>query len=323
MEYKLNPIRNRLPKQKLLIIGLVVLLVVLLLENFLSYISIQPVPPHQVELLESFELVWHSHAKSPNVLTESGALRDLQIFTYLDAGENKLILPTWEGNPLFPKLYLTSFELNTGKIQWQTLLDYNELALGNNSKNIIAVAQETERCTPDERGYCDAVRISSYSIATGEEEWVSYHDNMNSAATISVNDELVSISGFATRSDFREEISIAADTGEKLVFQDIRPDTSNYSLKINLGLLGFDEVDIVSNYEIDGGYLFFLTSQDNSLWVVDQNSPKIVGQVKFGGASFNEGNNVNEFAIASDDNIVTVYLGDSQQLLVFRFLPDE
>ncbi|MEJ2748031.1 MAG: hypothetical protein P8183_08995, partial [Anaerolineae bacterium] len=163
------------------------MIIAVVINSFKKMLIEQPIPPHQVELLESFELLWDSSADSLIVLTDEGTVRNPQIYMYLDANENQLILPIWEGNFLFPELYLTDFEADTGEIQWQTMLDSNQLALTNNSKNIFAVIQEDEKCTPDERGYCDAVRISSYNLSSGEEEWVTYHGNMFRADTIHVN----------------------------------------------------------------------------------------------------------------------------------------
>jgi len=312
---------------KILIVGLAILIVVVTLivviiwSDFKKVIW-QPAPPHQVESLESFELVWSSSVSSPRVMTERGSVRNPLIYMYLDASENQLILPIWEGNLLFSKLYLTDFELNTGEIKWQTQLDSNELALVNNSKNIFAVVQETEKCTIGEQGYCDAVRISSYDIFSGEEEWVTYHGKLNRANTIDVNDEILSISGFATRSDFREKVSFAVDTGDKLVYQDISPKLDGYLEDWNPSLLGISDSAIVfGSYAQNGKFLFFLTEDDNTLWAVDQDVPEIVGRVRFDGTSFEGINYVNRFAVASENDMVVVYLGDGEQLFVFRFSP--
>lgn len=327
MEYRLDLMKgsplSKKTIEKILIVGLSILAVVIVLNDLKGLLIWHPAPPHQVESLESFELVWYSSIKSPIVLIDSCTSRDEGVFMHLDTNENQLVLPIWEGNLLFPKLYLTDFELDTGEIQWQTRLDSNDLALNSNSKNIFAVVQETEKCTPDERGYCDAVRISSYNISSGEEDWFTYHGNMNRADTICVNDKILSISGFATRSNFREKVSFAVDTGEKLVYQDISPPSGNYFQDWNLDQLKFRRFDIISNYEQNGRFLFFLTKGNNTLWAIDRDVSEIVGHVRFDGTSFGTGNYIDRFAIISNNDIVAVYLGDGEQLFAFRFSPNE
>lgn len=328
MEYKLNLINSSSLKkrlvEKVLIIGLTILIIVVVFNDLKKMLVEEPVPPRQVELLESFELIWDSSADSLLVLTDEGTVRNPQIYMYLDASKNQLILPILEGNFLFLDLYLTDFELDTGEIQWQTMLDSNQLALTNNSKNIFAVVREDEKCTPDERGYCDAVRISSYNLSSGEEEWVTYHGDMNRANTLRVNDKILSITGFATRSNFREKVSLATETGEKLDFQDINSPRNSFLENWHPNRLGFNEFSIVgSSYEQNGKFLFFLTEQNHTLWAIDLDTYEILGWVEFDGPSFMARDYTNEFKIVSDNDVVVVYLGDSEQLFAFRFFPDK
>ncbi len=314
-------------RRNALAIGIIVLLTVLFLNDLKSIFIRQSVPPHQVVLLESFESVWNSSVPSPRVLIDScvkGSRRNDWIYMHLDTNENRLILPTWEGNLLFSKLHLTSFELGTGEISWQTPIGPNQPALGSNSKNVFAVVGETDRCVPNGRDYCDTVRISAYNISSGEEEWHVHHGDMNSASMLCINEEIISIRGHATRSSIWEEVSLTTDTGEKLAFQDISPQRDHYFPNLNLDQLGLDKFDIVNN-SLDGSdkFLFFLTENDNTLWAIDQTVPEIVGRVQFDGASIGEFPYFDRFAVVANDDIVAVYLGDGEQLFVFRFLPDE
>ena len=116
-----------------------------------------------------------------------------------------------------------------------------------------------------------------------------------------------------------------ANTGDKIPFQGIKSAFVDRDYFAGWGIvekLGFDRLDIVSKYIIEDKFLYFLTSSDSNLWVVDMEKQIIVGNVQFSGNQLARGNFYDQFAIAAVENNVAIYLADSQQLFVFRFLPD-
>ena len=215
-----------------------------------------------------------------------------------------------------------SFQLDTNHTNWQIPIDSDQLAITSNSTYVFTVISETERCSPDSI-YCDTVQISSYDMNSGEIIWSVYHHGMDNAETLCANDEFISIRGHATRSDVWNELSLAVDTGEVVPYQDVCPGPAYERIGLDVYQLGFDKGDILDDYEIEGDYLFFLTSNESTLWAINRNTSQIVGQIKFEDAPFGSGKDyIGQFAISADKNIVVVYFGDHNQLFVFRLLPE-
>ncbi len=285
-------------------------------------------PPRQIESLESFEFLWSSSVKSHRSQFGSCNGNNDWVYMYLDAEHNQIILPTWEkDNFILSSLNLSSFDLETGKISWHTPLDSSSFSISNNKERIFIVDRGPEpprSSCASHLHYCESAQISSYDINSGEKVWSTIQSNMNEANTLCVMNNVVSILGRATRSNYQEKVSLDANTGEKIPFQNIKSTTTEFDFyaRARVKRLGFDRQEISSKYETDGKFLYFLTSNDSSLWVVDMEIPKIVGQIKFSGMPFAGGNYYSQFAIAPASNNVVVYLADSHQLFAFRFLPD-
>lgn len=287
-------------------------------------------PLREVESIESFELLWHSELKAERASVGLCTGNDYWVFMQLDEIHNQVILPVSGRKYLIAtNVYLAGFDLDTGQNRWRTPLKTGLFSIAGNSSNIFIVKRGPDPpqvlCDPDLH-YCEAVKILSYDIDTGEEVWSTSQSNMNSAGTLCVNDAVVSIVGNATRSNYQEKVSLNAATGERISFKDLPSNNASSdfeSARLILKELGIDPSDLWGRYALEGKYLYFLTSQDKTLWVVNRETPKIMGKVEFSGEPFAGGNFYNQFAIASVNDYVVVYLGDSQQLFAFRYLLNE
>ncbi len=88
------------------------------------------------------------------------------------------------------------------------------------------------------------------------------------------------------------------------------------------GNLIWEYKDVLSNISVDGSTAFFLT-KNMELVAIDIETGEVLGQTAFTSNLTRERtSDIHHFITASND-IVIVYLGDSQQLFAFHFLPDE
>jgi len=285
----------------------------------------------EVESLESLELLWHSQqwvARNSN--GNCGEIPRQTYFLHIDAANNQLILPVWGSKfPMISRLYLTGFDLETGLTNWKTVIKMEGPSdFRGNSNGIFVAGRGPEpplaSCSPDLH-YCESAKISAYESQTGEEIWSKLQSNMNNAGIFCANDEIVSIKGSATRSNYTQEVSLNALTGNKIPFQDLYPNTLNSGVATDwdvieaMGIEGFS-----SDFVKQGRYLRLLTRPDKTLWILDRTTSEIVGKAEFSGEPLTE-RSYYQFAVAAVNEYVVVILGDSQQVFVFRrlpFLPD-
>ncbi|KAA3662226.1 MAG: hypothetical protein DWQ04_14055 [Chloroflexi bacterium] len=316
---------------KYILAGLVVMLI--LFVRLLLYIEQNKKTIHplrQIESVESFEFLWSTQVSAYRSQFGSCTGDYDWVYMYLDVDNRQIILPTWQkDNFILSSINLSSFDLDTGKTNWHTPLDASHFSISNNKERIFIVSRGPEpslSSCASHLHYCESAQISSYDIISGEQAWSTIQSNMNSSNKLCVMDDVVSILGQATRSNYQQKVSLDANTGEKIPFQGIRSAFAEHDFFAAMEIiekLGFDRLDITSKYVTDGRFLFFLTSNDSTLWVVDMETPEIVGRVQFDGNQFARGNYYDQYAIAPVDNNVVVYLADSQQLFTLRFLPTD
>ena len=274
---------------------------------------------------ESLEFLWSSNLKIDG--PHSGGCDDKRYSFYaqLNSEHKQMVVPVWNGKiPIFTRVYLTGFDLDTGQTNWRTQLNKINYSIGGNSSNVFVVERGPEpplnSCSSDLH-YCEAAKILAYDTQTGEEVWSTLQSNMYSADTLCVNDEIVSIVGIATRSDYQEKVSLDANTGAKIPYQSLPLTTaiSNYETnRLTFEKLGIDELDIRSQYIVESKNLYFLTNHDRALWIIDKDTAEVVGKAEFSGEPFQGDRFSREYMIMTDDEYVTVYLADSQQLFLFK-----
>jgi hypothetical protein len=284
----------------------------------------------EVNAVDSLELLWSTsvrvdrtlHGRCDNSSTS-------WVFLQLDVQNQQLIFPALDQKiPFFNRVYLTGLDLESGQTNWRTLLDTTLYAIGGNSDRIIIVEENhtppAASCSSD-LDYCEAAKIVSYDILTGEMGWSKLQSNMRAAGRLCVNEEMISIIGAATRSTYHEEVSLVASTGEKIPFQNLRFDVTEEEVRINRQLiheLGIDESELRGGFVVEDKYLFVLTMNDNTLRIINRETLELVGKAEFDGEPLSaEANYYDQYNIVTDNDYVVVYLGDSQQLFTFRFVP--
>ncbi len=80
--------------------------------------------------------------------------------------------------------------------------------------------------------------------------WTFARENMNSAGKFTVDDDVVSIIGSATRSTHQEKFSLNADTGSLIDFQGVEPAPNNVGMRTR---------------EQYGDFVFYLTERGSAL----------------------------------------------------------
>lgn len=311
---------------RVLALGIVAVYAIFQVDSFLKEGTQAGADLREAQKIESLELLWSSNLRIDRTPYGGCTNKYHLIFTRLDVQNNQVIVPVWNGDiPLMTRVYLTGLELETGQIKWRTLLNTTQYAIGSNSSKVIVVEADHEppsaSCSP-ELSYCEAVKIVSYDVLTGEEDWSTLQSNMSDAGSLCVNDEIVSIVGAATRSTYQEKLSLVANTGEKIPFQDLRIDDESSDLKLNwhiVNQLGIEDGDIRGQFVVEGKFLYFLTSHNKSLWIVNRETLEIAGKVEFDGNALESGNYFNQYKITTENDFVVVYLGDSQQIFVFKW----
>ena len=296
--------------------------------EIINYYSEQVTEAREVESLESLELLWHSQQPIAEYSNGNcGQIFHQTYFLQIDSANNQLVLPVWGRKiPFFQRFYLTAFDLETGQTNWKTVVKMGGISeFRGNSSSIFVVGRGPEpplaSCSPDLK-YCESAQISAYDIETGEEMWSKLQSNMHSAGVFCANDEIVSIRGAATRSTYSQEVSLDALTGDKIPFQDLYPDATNSDVETPRDItrlvkqMGFD--GFLGDYVKNDSFLFFLTRPDRTLWILDLTTSEIVGKAEFTGEPLA----MSQFEIFVFNEYVVVILGDSQQVFVFRRLPN-
>ena len=159
-------------------------------------------PPGQIESLESFEFLWSTRVSAHRSQFGSCNGDYYWMYMYLDMDNRQIIIPTWQEKYfVLSNINLSSFDLDTGKINWHSSLDSSYFSISNNNKNIFVVHRGPEpplgSCA-SHLHYCESAQISSYDIISGEKAWSTIQSNMNSSNKLCVMDDVVSIVGQAT-----------------------------------------------------------------------------------------------------------------------------
>lgn len=282
----------------------------------------------EVQDVEFLDLLWSTPIRIDRPLSgKCGDSSPSRMFMQLDVPNQQIIAPVLDQKiPFFPRVYLTGLDLDTGQISWRTLLDTTLYAIGGNSNSIVVVERNhtppTASCSPN-LDYCEAVKIVSYDILTRDVVWSKLQSNMRAASVLCVSEDIVSIIGDATRSTYHEEVTLNANTGEKIPFQDLFLYVTEEEVRLNRQIiheLGIDESELRGGFVVEGKYLFVLTSNDKTLRIINRETSELVGKAEFGGEPFEGANYFTQFKIVTDNDYVIVYLADSQQIFVFRLL---
>ncbi|KAA3660480.1 MAG: hypothetical protein DWQ04_19235 [Chloroflexi bacterium] len=286
--------------------------------------------PRQIKSMESFEINWARSVDSSPLKIDNWEMRDTQIFIHIQ--DNQIILPILIKNtPFLPKETITSFDLNTGEIEWQTDMSfwYPPTMIGNNSDTIVVIVEGLEKpqesvnlCKPN-LTRCENIKVTAIDAKTGNITWSLIYANIMFVDRLYVDEEIISIDGHAYRSSYHSELKLDVQNGWRIPEAQFGPSTiiNDNQYKALNSHFGFERGDIVSNIADNGRFVFFLTKKDNTLFVVDKNSFIKVGEIKFTGEPFSQisNNRLQGFGVATSGENVIVYMSDSDQLFSFRF----
>ena len=283
----------------------------------------------QIVTSQSFELIWEKSIISNPRFVDNGKPDVKKVF--LLAEDDQVIMLDM-GNPIPSDTTLSSFDIETGQVIWETPYNNRLGHVGRNSENIYLISENSgttppkeilELCDPS-LPICRSIKIRAIDISSGEESWSANYPNMFHVERFTVDDEMINIKGSSGYSSYVPEFTITSNNGERLTeFQGVtsfEEDESNENMIANLG---FGEV--ISNYADNGEYIFFLTNNENSLLAVNKKNREIAGQVQFSGEPFETlyENRLRGFVVKENGNKIAVYLGDSGQLFVFDFIPTD
>lgn len=136
----------------------------------LSFMDAEPeVSPRQIQATDKLDPIWqHTLISRWSWIMDSP--NNESIFMIIK--DNQLILPVWNIEDAFTNnISLNSYEVATGELNWQTVLDIDStFSIGKNSSTIFILATDVAKtnkfCDPDFR--CSAFNISAYNIISGE-----------------------------------------------------------------------------------------------------------------------------------------------------------
>lgn len=286
---------------------------------FREFIVSKPIrPPRHANTSETVELLWGKSVTSWPVTIDNGIKDSKEPFLHIK--DNDLILPVWELDNLFTaNVSLISYDLTNGNLKWRHVLsrDGSTLAIGKSVDSIFTISNKCAR--GDQK--CGNSEIAKHNLATGEIFWSVQHSDVYPTSALSIDQNKINVVGHYAGMHFSEH-SIDTETGEFLSeFSGIEHDPASFSISYGTipKVLGYEPHEIVGNIVSFDNYLAFLAKKESSLLIVDKDSREIVGSVKFSGSPFSL--RANDFKLAANDNIVAVYLGDSEQLFAFKFVP--
>jgi len=213
--------------------------------------------------------------------------------------------------------------VGSGEITWQSILDIDStFSIGKNSDTIFITATDSAEtmkfCDPDFS--CAAFKISAYAISSGEIIWEIYPEELfynKSSYAVDINENRLYL--VSNDIDPQPPITICIDTqtGNKAF------DCKNSEFKDSTDSLNFwsfpeefdyDSQNIVSNFAQNNDYGFFITANDQTLWVIDKESFEKVMSVEFEIPPMKKGNH---YHIIANEEVVVGYMADNHQLIAF------
>lgn len=316
-----------------LIIVIVVLLILGLLQMIYksSFIPQSEIVKRQIDTTSGFELQWEKSLTSLPTTIDNGKVNRESVF--LNVQKNSVIVPVWDSaTAFFLGNKLRSFDLRTGDENWQRPINFfHPIAFAGNSQSTFIVIENVEppavlknQCNPN-LPHCVAVEIIKFDNTTGKKEWTTYYPNMKSIMTLGTSDEFINLIGSAYRGEYISKISLDVESGSPLQVFQRNPIVGDAVFNQKLETINFDPYEVVSNYAEAENYFFFLSNEDakQRLWAINEDSNQIAGYIEFNGSEFRTLIDAHPIGFTVDifEEYIVVYLGDSEQLLVFSFEP--
>jgi len=287
----------------------------------------------QINDTSEFDLQWEKSLISFPTTIDNGKSNREGVF--LNVQENAVILPVWNRDTIFfLGKTLRSFDLKAGDENWRRSMNFfKSIAYGGNSQSTFAIIENVNspqnmknKCASTVSS-CRAVKIIKYDNGTGKKDWTTYQSNMSELRILGVSEESVNLIGTIRdeyRRDYTSKKSLDVDTGSTIEFQG-NAMVADATFRQTLEKINLDPYEVVSNYAAAENYIFFLSNQGikQRLWAVNKDTFEITGHVEFSGAEFDIlfDYRPTGFSVDTFEDYIVVYLGDSEQLFVFRFAP--
>ena len=316
----------------LLVVMIVILLILGLLQMLYQsgFVPQSEIVKRQINDTSEFEFQWEKSLISFPTTIDNGKFNREGVF--LNVQGSSVILPVSDRDAIFfLGRTLKSFDLRTSDENWRRSINFfKTIAYGGNSQSTFIILEDVDppltmknKCNSN-LPICRAVKIIKYDNVTGKKDWTTYQFNMNDIKALGVSEESVNLIGTAYRGEYTSKISLDVDTGSTISFQgnDMVADAIFHQI---LEKINFDPYEVVSNYTVAENYIFFLSNEGikQRLWAVNKDTFEIAGQVEFSGSEFDTlvDARLRGFVVDTFEDNVVIYLGDSEQLFVFSFIP--
>ncbi len=218
---------------------------------------------------------------------------------------------------------LRCLDTQSGQTTWEIAMNGAGDDIANNETFIFIASIFRVRCGHPYTPECDAIEVIAYDISSGEIAWSNVYHGILTIDHMLANESWLRITGGGGHGSYSANIIIDAITGERHQREKSEPSIStSIPLKELLPTVITANKDIVSNVAItDDGYYFI--TDDAVLWAIDKTTEQVIGKVSFEPASPTLDGWSNDYQVAAQNEIVTAYFGDSQQLFVLHFPSDE
>lgn len=221
---------------------------------------------------------------------------------------------------------LIGVDKNTGEIIWQKDMRSPHQISSDASRIYLISRNDTSRTTPKrcdpDLPICESIYVTALEANSGKSLWTNTYANMFHVDKFFSDGDTATLLGSGSHGAYTSRISIFTESGAEMLFQQDTPISSSSS-QWNISYtrfmekkLGYEPFEIIAAISTDDNS-FFLTKSDSSLWAIENNSNEVVGRVEFSGTPFVFGD-INRFALGAEDNVVVVYLGDSNQMFAFQ-----
>ncbi len=280
-------------------------------------VSKSVVDSRNADISGSIDLLWQKNITSRPVIIGNGIQNNQEPFLLMQ--EDSVILPVWNFKDIFSETTsLKSISLSDGEIKWQDMLrgDAFSLAVGVYGDHIFTVSS----ACPVGKTLCDEIEITKHEAETGEQPWQVHYAGILPVSALSIHDDTLNLSSGEHLVTNQTGNSFDVQTGAKLpTFNGMEHSASSFPTKygaIPLAL-GYEPHEIVGNIAETDSHVFFLVKEESTLLAVNKESREISAKIKFDEEPFDlRGHG---FALATTDDRLVVYLGDSDQLFAFHF----
>ena len=234
--------------------------------------------------------------------------------------ENEYLLSLTVQIQLFSQDWvLKKQNLQTGEDIWE--IDFGPTVIKgvvNNQKSIFTISSSQRSCGNKWEPDCEAIRVSSFDLNNGNEQWSQLYDGMLNIDWVEISENEMELHGSGNRGNYRTTFRIDLDNGQLiwsgdplLSLQEIRG-----FAKQETEFLKPPEIasPIVSNLAHCKNTTYFITEL-GVLWAVDQTSRSIVGKIEFSPKESNI--NIFEARVLCQNSMVFTYFEDSRQIFAF------